>query len=89
MLELSQPNGAYVTTVTPGGPADQAGLVGAGGNNVPGGDLIVAVDGETVNSFEDLISYLVFESEVGQTVTLTVLRNGSEVDVEVTLGARP
>ncbi len=88
-LDLPQPNGAYVTTVSPDGPADKAGLIGAGGNNVPGGDLIIAVDGESVNSFEDLISYLVFETEVGQTVTLRVLRGGAEVDVAVTLGARP
>ncbi len=49
----------------------------------------MAVDGEMVNSFEDLISYLVFETQVGQEVTLTVLRDGERIDLNVVLGARP
>ncbi|MDJ0753425.1 MAG: trypsin-like peptidase domain-containing protein [Ardenticatenaceae bacterium] len=89
LLDLPQPNGAYVTGITPGGPADDGGLVASSPETQLGGDLIIGVDGLTVNSFEDLISYLVFETEVGQDVTLTVLRDGSQVDVNITLGARP
>jgi S1-C subfamily serine protease len=66
-----------------------AGVRGSGGNNLAGGDLLVGIDGEVVKSLSDLISYLVFETEVGQTVTLTILRDGEEIDLPVELGARP
>lgn len=85
-LDLSQPTGAYVTEVTQSSPADEAGLIGANG---PGGDLIIAVDGTTVLSSDDLIAYLVFESQVGQTVDLTIIRAGEEMVVPLTLGERP
>lgn len=85
-LSLPQTTGAYVTEVTSDSPAESAGLIGMTG---PGGDLIIAVDGEPVLSSDDLIGYLVFEAEVGQSVELTVLRDGEEVKVPVVLGARP
>ncbi|HKZ55092.1 MAG TPA: trypsin-like peptidase domain-containing protein [Anaerolineales bacterium] len=85
--------GAYVTCVTAGGPADEGGVVGAGPCNSqdlrPGGDLIIAIDGHRIVEFGDLISYLVSETGVGQQVTLTVLRDGQELDIAVTIGARP
>jgi 2-alkenal reductase len=85
--------GTYITCVTPGGPADKAGIIGAGpcdatGLN-PGGDVIVSIDGQPVHSFNDLLSYLVSKTQVGQVVTLTVLRGGKEVQVPLTLAARP
>jgi 2-alkenal reductase len=85
-LSLPQTKGAYVTEVTEDSPAQDAGLIGVNG---PGGDLIIAVDGNTVVSSDDLIAYLVFETEVGQTINLTVLRDGEEIDVPLVLGARP
>lgn len=85
-LELDRIGGAYLTEVSPGSPAADAGLVGVAG---PGGDLVVAINGEPVTSSDDLISYLVFETQVGQTVDLTVLRDGEEITVPVTLGERP
>jgi 2-alkenal reductase len=85
-------NGAYVTCVTPNGPADQGGLVGAAGCDElglePGGDLITAIDGQTVRAFSDLLSYLINNTRPGDTVTLTVLRQGENIDVDVTLEAR-
>jgi hypothetical protein len=54
-----------------------------------GGDVITAIDGEKINGMDELISYLSAKTEVGKTVTLTVLRNGDERQVEVTLMARP
>lgn len=87
-FELPQLNGAYVTAVTPGSPADQGGVIAAPGGG-PGGDLIVAIDGREVREFNDMLTYLVFETEVGQTITLTVLRNGTRTDLTITLGARP
>ncbi len=88
-LGLNQSNGAYVTSIATGSPAEVAGLLGSGGLGRPGGDLIVAIEDQPVNEFNDLISYLVFETEVGQTVTLTVIRNEETIQVPVTLGARP
>jgi 2-alkenal reductase len=85
-LELSQTAGAYITDVSPDTPAEDAGLVGAEG---PGGDLIVAINGQPVVTSDDLISYLVFETVVGQTVDLTVFRDGEEIVLPLTLGARP
>jgi S1-C subfamily serine protease len=85
-LDLKQATGAYVTEVTENSPAAAASLIGANG---PGGDLIVAVDGNEVLSSDDLIAYLVFETEVGQTVDLTVLRDGEEKLIPLTLGERP
>jgi 2-alkenal reductase len=85
-LEISQTSGAYVTDVSPNTPAEDAGLIGVEG---PGGDLIVAIDGQNIITSDDLISYLVFETSVGQTVDLTIIRDGEEVILPLTLGARP
>jgi len=86
-------SGAYVTCVTPGGPAEAAGVRGAGACDSedvgPGGDLLIAINGEPVADFNDLISYLVKRTSVGQEVTITVLRNGKEVSIPVTIGPRP
>lgn len=85
-LETSQTAGAYITDVSPNTPAEEAGLIGVEG---PGGDLIVAIDGQKIITSDDLISYLVFETSVGQTVDLTIIRDGEEVILPLTLGARP
>jgi len=86
-------SGAYVTCVTPGGPAEKAGLIGAGSCDSEGlssgGDLLVAIDGQAIIDFNDLLSYLVEHTAVGQEVTVRVLRDGKEVDLPVTIGPRP
>ena len=93
-LGLTQFTGAYVVSVVPGGPADQAGIragtqaSGIDGLNA-GGDLIVAFDGRPVRTFDELLSYLVTNKSPGDAVVLTVLRDGQTVDITVTLGARP
>lgn len=88
--------GALVATVVPGGPADEAGLlpsedqVTVDGQSIGvGGDVITAFQGLPVKEMDDLISYLSSQGQVGQEVTLTILRNGQEQKVQVTLGARP
>ena len=92
-MGLTSPAGAYVTDLTPGGPAAAAGLRASGMNDsvgtLPGGDLIIAVNGQSIASPDDLISYLVFEAEVGQTVTLTIIRQGEQLELPLTLGERP
>ena len=87
------PNGVYVTEVTEGSPAAEAGLIGSGTAQfegpLPGGDYITAINGTPVRTSDELVSYLVFETEVGETVQLTILRNGEEIMVPLTLGERP
>jgi S1-C subfamily serine protease len=86
---LSQTQGAYVLNVTDGSPADAAGLVSANPRTGQGGDLIVKIDEQEINNFSDLNSYLVFHTQVGQTIEVTVLRDGELVVVPFVLGARP
>jgi len=85
--------GIYVTCVTEGGPADRAGMRGAGScassNLVPGGDLIVAIDGRPLETFNDLISYLVSNTQVGQEIIVTVEREGERIDLTLAVAARP
>lgn len=93
-LGLPQATGAYVLEVTPGGPADQAGL--RGGNRpsgIPGlqagGDLIIAVDDRPVRVFGDLLSYLMTNKSPGDVLVLTVLRDNEQMEVTITLDKRP
>jgi 2-alkenal reductase len=95
-LGLSVTEGVLVAEVTPGEPADRAGLRGGDRDvvvdGVPiraGGDIIMAIDGNQVRDFDELIAYLVRETEVGNTVTLTVLRDNEVLEILVTLGKRP
>jgi len=88
--------GVLIQEVVAGGPAARAGLRGGtrevqvrGTRILLGGDIIIAIEGHAVSSFDELVSYLVNHTEVGQTVTLTILRDGREQQVEVTLGERP
>jgi 2-alkenal reductase len=92
----SNQHGALVRTVTAGGPADKAGLkasnstVTINGQKVTiGGDVIVGYNGQPIKSSDDLITYLARSGSVGQTVTLTVLRSGQQIELQVTLGLRP
>lgn len=93
-LDINQTYGAYLTGVVPGGPADQAGLrAGTITTSIPGllagGDLIQAVDGKTVYVYGDLVSYIMTNKSPGDTINLTIFRNGQSMEVPLTLGKRP
>jgi len=88
--------GALVEQVSAGGPAANAGLQGSnttvtinGVQGTVGGDIITAIDGQTINSMSDIIAYLAIHTQVGQTVTLMIMRGGQTQTVQVTLGSRP
>ncbi len=96
--------GAYVNQVLPGQPAAKAGLrggqeptefvLGLDENGRPiylrrGGDVIIAIEDQPVRRFDDLLVYLFRYASPGDTVVLTVLRDGEEVRIPVTLGVRP
>lgn len=94
-LDASQ-RGALIETVTANGPADKAKLQASSkefqldGQTINiGGDVITAIDKSPVKSMDDLISYIFEKTDVGQTVTLTIIRNGKTMDVNLTLEARP
>jgi putative serine protease PepD len=72
--------GASITSVSSGSPADQAGLAE--------GDVVTALDGGPVASMIDLAAK-VRTHQPGDTVALTVLRDGRERTVSVTLGTAP
>lgn len=85
---LSVNSGAYVApsadptqpSVVSGSPADQAGI--------KEGDVITKVDGTSIDQTHDLVA-LLDQHQVGDTVSLTVLRDGKTMDISVTLGATP
>ena len=92
----SNQHGALVEAVTSGGPADKAGIKASNTNITDngqqvsvGGDVITAYNGQTVKSSDDLVTFLADSGVVGQNVTLTILRNGKQIQVQVTLGLRP
>jgi len=87
--------GAYIAQIVDGGPADEAGLQGATGteailgSDIPvGGDVVVEADGEPVADFTDLLDYVAFQ-QPGDTIELTILRDGERQQVSVELAARP
>ena len=88
-LELPVDSGVYIVGVAPDSPASGVGLVGSGVDSrrapAVGGDIIVAVDGSSVNSVEDLVELLNI-SAPGDEVTLMVVRGGETLEIEVTLG---
>ena len=88
-------SGVLIDQVQSNSPAEQAGLRGGSrsttinGQEVRiGGDVITAIDGQNITGMDDLLSQLQ-GARVGQKVTLTILRDGRQQDVTVTLSARP
>jgi S1-C subfamily serine protease len=86
--------GVLIAEVVQNSPADDAGLRGGdqvvdidGQRVASGGDIIVAVDGEAVQGMEELLAFMQ-EAEPGQEASLTILRDGEEMTMDVTLGQR-
>lgn len=95
-MALPVKQGAYLAEVLDNGPADSSGLQGAqeivmvDGRRIPsGGDVVTAVDGQPVRSFDDLLIYIALERSPGQEITLDIIREGRTRMVEVRLEARP
>jgi putative serine protease PepD len=95
-LEYGAEQGAAVQEVVDGSPADRAGLKGGGQEReyegvgiLIGGDLIVAIDGEPVDSAEDVVRAVTQRLLPGQNTELTILRDGERQTVTVRLGERP
>lgn len=96
-MGLEEARGALIIDVLPGGPASKAGLQGGtqeftndeGLLTQIGGDVIIGVEGETVNTFDDIISFLSRRGRVNQTIMLTIIRDGEILEIPLTLEARP
>ncbi|MEO0561149.1 MAG: trypsin-like peptidase domain-containing protein [Chloroflexota bacterium] len=78
--------GAVVSSVQPGSPASDAGLRNPTNTTL---DVITAIDGADIGSMDDLLAYLSSNTQPGDTVTMTVFRDGDTVALPITLGARP
>ena len=81
--------GVVILRVSPGSPAAAAGLRGARidpDGHIVSGDIITAVDGKPVEGVSRLLGRL-DEHQVGDTVKLTVRRNGKDIEIPVTLNA--
>jgi len=94
-LDLTVERGAIVEQVFEGGPAADAGLEGSdgqaniAGQAIPsGGDVITDLNGEPIEGMEEVIT-AVNTGEPGDELKLTVVRDGDEKQLTVTLGERP
>ena len=84
--------GAYVIRVTQDGPADQAGIredSGSRGLENWDGDVIVSIDSIRMTSMDDLIAYLALNTAPGDDIVVGIYRDGVEIAIPMTLGARP
>lgn len=93
--DLEPARGVYVDEVIPESPA-AGNLQGTSEERVDdgtrigvGGDIILAVDGTDTPTGDHLGAYLLLEAEPDETVTFTVVRDGTERSIDVTLGVRP
>jgi S1-C subfamily serine protease len=92
---LDNQMGAYIAEIISGGPAEQAGLQGSTGttnvDGVPtpvGGDVVIQANGNPVEDFTDLLVDVAF-SNPGDQMELTIIRDGRQRTLTVTLEARP
>ena len=94
-LDVNQ-DGIIISDVVENSPADKAGLQGSdkevtidGYPAMVGGDIIIQINDQHISEFDDLLGYIVTKTAVNDTVTLTILRDGEPMTVDVTLEARP
>jgi 2-alkenal reductase len=95
-MKLPIDRGAYISNIIEDGPSSKSALRGSTDSETirgrqvdTGGDIITAINGQTVNSFDDLLIFIALEVAPGDEVILKVYRNGEYIDVPVTLEKRP
>ncbi|MCC6705516.1 MAG: trypsin-like peptidase domain-containing protein [Thermomicrobiales bacterium] len=79
--QAAQVAGQQIMTILEGGPAAEAGL--------QPGDIVTAVNDVTIDQDNRFINLVVLDHDPGDTISLTVMRDGQEMTIEVTLGVRP
>jgi S1-C subfamily serine protease len=95
-MKVPVTRGLLILETVANGPAARAGLrapdrvVSVGNSRVPvGGDIIVRINDTPVSTFQDLTVYLETKTRSGETVTVTVVRDGKEQTIRVRLGTQP
>jgi S1-C subfamily serine protease len=95
-LGLDEPRGFLVMEVVAESPAEKAGIQRGNEDAVIdgmqvklGGDVIIAIDNNTVRKIDDILAYVEREKSVGDELKLMILRDGQTMEVMATLGARP
>ena len=96
IMDLPVDTGVLIFYVEADSPASKAGLIGgdteviiSGRPMRQGGDILVAINEAPVRDFDDLVNYLASSTSVGDTVSLTVIRDGVELEVDLVLEERP
>jgi len=95
-MDVPVTEGVLLIEVVAGAPANQAGLRGGqrqvqvGNGILPvGGDIITALDGEPIASTQELTLFLDTRTQIGQTIQVTLIRDGQELTLPATLTERP
>jgi S1-C subfamily serine protease len=95
-MGLPVDRGAYISLAIEDGPSAKAGLRGTTGtaayqgrDTEVGGDVIIAINGTPIYSFDDLLIYIALESSPGDDITVTILRDNQEQQLVITLEPRP
>ena len=96
ILELPVERGVLVARLYRNSPAARAGVRGASqqvvvGNQrfLVGGDILIAIDGQAINDWDGMLEYLEEKTQVGQSVSLTVLRGDQQLILTATLTEQP
>jgi S1-C subfamily serine protease len=95
-MDVNVTYGWLIAQVTSGGPADDAGLQGGtqqvtvdGQSVTVGGDIIIALSGTRITGTDDLSTFLEERTLPGQTIDVTIIRNGQDMTLQVKIGTRP
>ena len=82
----------YVNTIVKNGPSDEAGLRGVKTDyygQKHGGDVITAVNNQNIKEIDQLVTYIDQRTRPGDAISLTVYRDGQNIDLKVNTIARP
>ncbi len=94
-MDLEESRGFLVVEVVDDSPADKAGMLPGdrdaeirGTDIMVGGDVIIGIDDVRITQLSEVLNYLA-RKEVGDTITVHVIRDNEEKSLELTLESRP
>lgn len=95
-MDVNVTYGWLIAQVASGGPAEEAGLKGgthqatvAGQTVTIGGDIVIALSGTRITGIDELSTYLEERTLPGQTIDVTIVRDGQNMALQLTVGTRP